>query len=99
MSCCGGGPGVSSGHHHGAAAGPAAGAADTAASAFAPKATADKSGFANTKCPIMGGAIDPAKVPESLTRVYKGQKVAFCCGMCPAKWDKLTDAEKDAKFQ
>ena len=32
--------------------------------------------FVNTKCPIMGGAINPAKVPESLTREYKGQKVA-----------------------
>ena len=55
--------------------------------------------FANTKCPIMGGAIDPAKVPESLTRVYKDQKVAFCCGMCPAQWDRLTDAQKGARLQ
>ena len=72
------------GHQHGAAATPTVGAAPAV--------------FVNTKCPIMGGAIDPAKVPESLTRVYKDQKVAFCCGMCPGQWDKLTDAQKDAKL-
>ncbi len=54
--------------------------------------------LANTKCPIMGTPIDPAKVTESLTRDYKGQKVAFCCAMCPPQWDKLTDAQKDAKL-
>jgi hypothetical protein len=88
MSCCGDGAGGSAGHQHGAAATPAAGQASAAPVAFA-----------NTKCPIMGGAIDPAKVPESLTRVYKDQKVAFCCAMCPGQWDKLTDAQKDAKLQ
>jgi hypothetical protein len=54
--------------------------------------------FANATCPIMGTPIDPAKVTESLTRVYKGQKIAFCCAMCPPAWDKLTDAERDAKL-
>ncbi len=55
--------------------------------------------FANTSCPIMAkNAIDPAKVTEKLTRTHKGKKVAFCCGDCPAKWDKLTDAEKDTKL-
>jgi hypothetical protein len=54
--------------------------------------------FANTRCPIMGTAIDPAKVTESLTRVYKGQTIAFCCSMCPPAWDKLTDAQRDAKL-
>jgi cobalamin-dependent methionine synthase I len=47
----------------------------------------------------MGGRIDPAKVPDSLTRQYKGQRVAFCCAACPAAWDKLTDAQKDAKLK
>jgi hypothetical protein len=88
MSCCSGGAGGSAGHQHGAAATPTNGQASAAPVAFV-----------NTKCPIMGGAIDPAKVPESLTRVYKDQKVAFCCGMCPGQWDKLTDAQKDAKLQ
>jgi hypothetical protein len=75
------------GHSH--AVGATAAASDSAASA----------GFANTKCPIMGSAINPSKVTEGLTRVYKGRKIAFCCGMCPGQWDKLTDAQKDAKLQ
>jgi len=61
-------------------------------------APAGKAGFINTKCPIMGGSINPAKVPERLIREYKGRKVAFCCGGCPSKWDKLSDAEKDARL-
>lgn len=52
----------------------------------------------NTRCPIMGLPIDPAKVPENLTRMYNGKKVGFCCPMCPAKWDKLSDQEKQAKL-
>ncbi|MHC4882232.1 MAG: hypothetical protein ACYTEN_07135 [Planctomycetota bacterium] len=52
----------------------------------------------NSKCPIMGGTIDPDKVPDNLLREYKGQKVAFCCGGCPASWDKLSDTEKEAKL-
>ena len=56
--------------------------------------------FVNSHCPIMtANAIDPAKVTDALTRDYKGQKVAFCCAMCPPAWDKLTDAEKDAKLK
>ena len=54
--------------------------------------------FVNIKCPIMGTPINPDKVAKNLIREYKGQKVAFCCGGCPAKWDKLSDAEKDAKL-
>ena len=54
--------------------------------------------FVNIRCPIMGTPIDPAKVPDSLTREYKGKKVAFCCAGCPVAWDELSDAEKDAKL-
>ena len=54
--------------------------------------------FANVTCPIMGTPINPDKVTKNLTREYKGQKVAFCCGGCPIAWDKLSDAEKDAKL-
>ena len=55
--------------------------------------------FANANCPIMTkNAINPAKVPATLTRTHKGKKVAFCCAGCPKAWDKLTDAEKDAKL-
>ena len=57
-----------------------------------------KSKFANTRCPIMGSAINPDKVTKDLIRDYKGQKIAFCCGGCPSKWDKLTNAEKNAKL-
>ncbi|HEG43067.1 MAG TPA: hypothetical protein ENH94_03355 [Phycisphaerales bacterium] len=54
--------------------------------------------FANVRCPIMGSPIIPDRVTDSLIRDYKGQKIAFCCGGCPGPWDKLTDAEKDAKL-
>jgi hypothetical protein len=54
--------------------------------------------FVNNKCPIMGTTINPTDVTEDLIREYKGQKVAFCCKMCPAEWDKLSDAEKEAKL-
>jgi hypothetical protein len=54
--------------------------------------------FANARCPIMGSPINPDKVAKNLIRDYKDQKVAFCCGGCPATWDKLTDAEKTAKL-
>jgi hypothetical protein len=54
--------------------------------------------FANVKCPIMGAPINPEKVAKTLIRDYKGQKIAFCCGGCPATWDKLTDAQKEAKL-
>ena len=55
-------------------------------------------GFLNSRCPIMGGELDPTKVTPELIRPYKGGKVAFCCAGCPAAWDKLSDAEKQAKL-
>ncbi len=54
--------------------------------------------FVNSKCPMWGAPIEPDKITEDLIREYKGQKVAFCCKECPPEWDKLTDAEKDAKL-
>jgi len=54
--------------------------------------------FVNTVCPIMGSKIDPAQVTPALTREFNGQKVAFCCAMCPPAWDKLTDTQKQAKL-
>ena len=56
-------------------------------------------GVVNTVCPMMGTTIDPAKVPENLTRKWKGQTVGFCCGGCPADWDKLSDEAKDMKLK
>lgn len=55
--------------------------------------------FANDRCPIMGNAIAPAKVPASLVRDYNGQKIAFCCGGCPGAWDLLPASQKDAKLK
>ncbi len=52
----------------------------------------------NSTCPMMGSAMDPAKVSADLTREFKGKKIGFCCGKCPAKWDDLSDEEKDAKL-
>lgn len=54
--------------------------------------------FANIRCPIMGSPVNPDKVDGNLIRDYKGEKLAFCCGGCPGQWDKLTDAEKDARL-
>lgn len=77
----------------------AAGCGKEAPPSTGPAATTPATGpFVNSVCPIMGTPIHPASVPASLTREYKGQKVAFCCSMCPPVWDKLTDAEKDAKL-
>ena len=59
---------------------------------------AEKTAIVNTHCPIMGTKLDPANVPESLARVYKGQKVGFCCAGCLPAWDKLSDQEKDTKL-
>jgi hypothetical protein len=57
-----------------------------------------KPAFANTVCPIMGSKIDTSKLPASLIREFNGQKVGFCCAGCPAQWDKLTDAQKQARL-
>ena len=64
----------------------------------APAAPPAAGAAVNDRCPIMGGTIDPAKVPADLTRQFKGQTVGFCCGDCPLAWDKLSDAEKEAKL-
>jgi len=53
----------------------------------------------NTKCPIMGTRLDPVKVPYRLTRLYKGKRIGFCCGGCPAAWDNLSDAQKQVKLK
>jgi hypothetical protein len=54
--------------------------------------------FANNRCPIMGAPIKADKVTKNLTKDYKGQKIAFCCAGCPAAWDKLSEAQKQAKL-
>jgi hypothetical protein len=54
--------------------------------------------FVNDRCPMMGTKINPAKVPASLTRTFRGEKVAFCCPGCPAAWDELTDVQRAMKL-
>jgi hypothetical protein len=63
-----------------------------------PKEQASRPAVINTRCPMMGNAIDPAKVPANLYREYQGKGVGFCCGGCPAQWDKLSDEQKQAKL-
>lgn len=53
----------------------------------------------NDRCPIMGGKIDPERVPAALTRVHGRDKVAFCCGGCPDQWNRLSYAEKTARLK
>ena len=55
--------------------------------------------YMNSKCPVMGAPIDPNKVTDELVREIDGKKVAFCCGGCPAIWDKLSEEEKQAKLK
>jgi uncharacterized Zn ribbon protein len=43
----------------------------------------------NTRCPI-----DDEDVDQSVTRVWQGQRLAFCCEECRAEWDELSDQEK-----
>lgn len=53
----------------------------------------------NDSCPISGMKIDRMKTPENQMRMYKGRKIGFCSPACPVAWDKLTDAEKEAKLE
>lgn len=50
--------------------------------------------FANTKCPLMGGEVDP----EGEYSVWDGKKIGYCCDGCKEKFDELTDEEKEAKL-
>ena len=61
------------------------------------KANVAALGFANAKCPIMGGPVDVKATGDGI-RMWKDQKVGFCCAGCPAAWDKLSDAEKQTKL-
>lgn len=47
----------------------------------------------NANCPFSN---NPANA--SITRSYKGQNVGFCCNGCSGKWDKMSDADRDAKL-
>jgi len=62
------------------------------------KAATSKSAVVNARCPTTGEALSPEGVSENLTRDHKGRKIGFCCHGCLAEWDRLTDAEKDARL-
>ncbi len=47
----------------------------------------------NTKCPISGMPADPG-----VTTVSGNKTVAFCCGGCIGKWNKLPSDEKSKKL-
>ncbi len=49
-------------------------------------------GAVNAVCPIGG---DDA-THSTVTTSYHGKTVALCCAGCKPKFDKMTDAEKDA---
>ena len=55
--------------------------------------SAPSMGAINETCPMMGEAVDPGSTTD-----YKGQKIGFCCDGCVGPWNKLSDAEKDAKL-
>ena len=48
----------------------------------------------NAKCPVSG-----EEVPANATTVsYQGKTVGFCCDHCVAKWNAMSDAEKQQKL-
>ena len=54
----------------------------------------------NSRCPITGlTIIDPVNIPANRTRMYKEKMIGFCTAACPAKWDALSDEEKDKKLE
>ena len=69
------------------------------AAVHAELARAVKPDFVNLRCPITGSKIMPEKVTPSLSRQFKGWKIAFCCPGCPGPWDRLSDAEKAHRLQ
>ncbi len=51
-------------------------------------------GMVNSKCPISGEPCSDSKV----TCDFKGAQVGFCCSKCKAKFEAMTDADKQAAF-
>ncbi len=54
---------------------------------------------ANVCCPLSGKPIDITKVPQEKVRMHKGVKVGFGEKAEMEQWDRLTDAEKEAKIK
>ena len=53
--------------------------------------TAPSPGMLNTACPVSGMPVDP----DAPTVDYAGGKVGFCCGGCPARWEAMSEADKE----
>ena len=74
-------------------------AAEKAKSEPAKAAKAEKQvDIVNAKCPLMGTAMGKT-APEKMTRMFKGQRVGFCCETCLKNWDAMNDADRDAKLK
>lgn len=63
------------------------------------KAQMDMLPAVNLRCPITNEYIKGMDLPADQCTTYKGQKVGFCCPACKPGWDKLSDAEKEAKLK
>ncbi len=51
-------------------------------------------GMVNTKCPISGEALSA----DSPTTQYHGKTVGLCCAGCAAKFNAMSDADKQARL-
>ena len=63
-----------------------------------PVTTKPAAAVVNAKDPMCGMAVDPAKVTDDTSKMFKDLKVAFCSKDCVAAWDKLSDTDKEAKL-
>ena len=48
----------------------------------------------NSRCPITGMLIDPAKMANRLTRHWRGQIIGFASAASVTIWDGLSDEQK-----
>jgi|GEM_PF-488718 len=49
----------------------------------------------NTVCPV----VDADGADENVTAEWRGKTIAFCCPTCVRKFDRMSDAEKDAMLK
>ena len=53
----------------------------------------------NPRCPVMSTVLMDKQVEESMTRMYKDQRVGFCCNVCLGKWDAMNDTDREVIFR
>jgi hypothetical protein len=63
-----------------------------------PPADAPRLAVVNAYCPIAGDhpVGENKRTTEDLTRMWRGQRVGFCCDQCPMWWDDMSDAERES---